>query len=241
MRTSKLTETTNLPTECWIYENRRFVLYSPMTGNLPTVSEAYKKVLDRNGIPYREGKKIAGIQFLEYWNPEFYQETEKTLPVFARSGSKGFAKKYIVTGTIHSEMVPTAETVEKANLFSAKVENLIAEEVRQREMLELALRCEEAIEDDLAVGIELTDQEAKLLNGEVRLKSKNGCILCIPFSGRRRTAYAVLFNATKIKSGSNIILKVPAGTEGIFIGYRGENVKSWAGILKVKYISVVSE
>ena len=167
---SNLRETRILPEECWIFENKQFVLHSP-SKSFPLVSAKYEHVLKRNGIPYKLGKKIGEIQFLEYWNPDYYYETEKTLPLYARSGSRGFSKNYIVTGKTYTEKVPTEETIRAAHNFLQKVESLIEEEERRQKLLDIERRCKDALKDDLAVAIQLEKQEAYILDKEIFFKS----------------------------------------------------------------------
>ena len=111
-----------LPNYCWIRKAQgNYELHAPKDSihSLPKVLKKYKPVLDELGLGYREVTGVAGIQFLEYWNPEHYKKKELCLHEYAWIP---ISKGYYDTRRSHKEMVLDNETYKKAGEIQEKVE-----------------------------------------------------------------------------------------------------------------------
>ncbi len=226
-----------LPEKCWIHREGTYVPQVPNMSSFPRVSVEHECVLRKNGIPYKKVKGRFGIEYLEYWDPEFYEQKEINLPLFAFISCDN---SYCYTGRSYRGMIPTDATYEKAEKMSGKVNKLIEDYEREKKTIEFAQMCKSKLAGNVAVGLELSLNDNIRFGHEGILKLEGEKIQYIFFAGYKNTRYAVIFNLSKIEPESIVTMKVPRGDEGLFIGTRGYYVKRWAIELGVRRINVVS-
>ena len=224
-----------LPNECWIHSNREYIL-NPLK-EFPTVKDEYECVLKKNGIPYKKGRVIFGIQYLEYWNPSLYEEKEITGPLFAFLRTENL---FCYAERNYTGKVPTQETYEKAWEIKATVDKLIKDYIQQKKQIAFAQRCKASLNGEKAVGIEFSNLEASGFEDELDMKFEGEHIKYIRFLRNRHTSCAVIFNMSRIEPDSVLTMKVPKGKEGLFVGVSGFRVKYWSEMLGVRRINVVS-
>lgn len=226
-----------IPEKCWVRNGRTYVLKTPNMPSFPQVSVEYETVLRKNNIPHKKGVNRFGRPCIEYWNPEFYEEKEITLPLFVFISCD---KSYIYSGRNYSGKIPTDETYEKAQKMSWKVNLLIEEYEKENAIIRLAQKCKESLNGNTAVGIELSLNDTMRYGHELTFTFEGDKFWYSVFAGYRDIRYAVIFKLSKIEPETIVTMKVPRGKEGLFIGSRGYYVKRWASQLGVQRINVKS-
>lgn len=246
----------NLP-ECWLYADHT---YTYMDGHnrlsLPIVSGAHTSLLDELNIPYRE--KTNNV--FEMWNPTCFETVEKNLPVYIRQGKEyRYINKH--TGTIVSK-----ETSKQAfELYVSTVKPQIDKAERLEKTKKIADYLSGIMNGAPAYGLKYTDKalladcrdgmdiqvdgknlkiypveillsEEKLAKIRADLKAKNKDISNL--TSNRPTDYIVVFDANKLSVGDVVEMKVPAGTEPIFVGRAGWQVKLWCSVFGLTKINV---
>ncbi len=254
MKTMPMT-TTSLKniTSCWLYQDHRYkyVEKGHIISLLPKVDLRYKPVLDRLGISYR--KDAIGLGY-EIWDPTCYEEESVTLPLFIQiEKSFRMLKKY--TGTI-----VTSDTTKAAfALFEQAVKpeiDAIKEKEKERELIS---SLKTALNGNAACGIDCNRHfDLRTCNKKSMALGGGGAhFMVLPvhtlMTEKKRlelaayyeengmnpdtiqtvldTDYIAIFDMTKLSTGATVDLYVPAGTEAMFVGRGGWQVKEWCDIL----------
>ena len=124
----------------------------------------------------------------------------------------------------HTESFPTEETVEKARKYAEEVVKPLIEENKIKALLK----------GREAVGVKLTMEEGKNFGFIVENVYYHGRF------GFMKTEYTAIFDKKAAEiSSKDITLEVPKGTEGLFIGRGGWQVKHWSKLLGHRRINVV--
>jgi len=227
----KATTVLALP-ECWIDEGNGIMNHlkdSVRSPKLPWIDRKFEYILVELGIPYQ----VVSENEVEYWNPDHYEVTEKTFPVYERT-----AGAYLYTGIIYSDHVPSLHTISEAKKLSEKIEK------KKQEILEIQLKdrfyhqAYRELGEDVAIGYSSSINEEEctfdyLRVFPVRIPSKKT-------DSYYKTEYYAVFNTQKIQPNTlRITLQVPKGTEGLFIGSYHWQVNEWAKKLGVHEIRVV--
>ena len=147
-----------LPSECWIRKGNDIIFYTQkFRRRLPMVEKEYESLLRRNGIPYKEpGKNLSASSsmFLEVWDPDFYEEEDVCLPLYAYVRTDKPPYRYIRN---YTGRVLTEKTCDKARDFYNYVERKVEEFQRMQALAEFAERCKRKMGEEAAVGMQLFD------------------------------------------------------------------------------------
>lgn len=230
----KTTKRDLLP-KCWLHEENSYNLIGKdgrtLCRELPRIPSKYKDILEARGIPYRNvtvpNKHDPSKDYIlcEYWNAELYEEETKQLPLYEK-----VEDEYEYTGTLHSQVLPTFDTVKKAE--ETKKEVLAA--IREQKTA-IYNEAKAALNGAAATVVEYKSRDLNLKQGKNHIK-----LLQAYNSAGSKTGYCGVFDMNQLNADSEVILQVPSSIAGIIIGKQGKNKKRWEEELKVKEIRIDS-
>lgn len=249
--------------QCWVYSNKVYTYTEKgktIDVALPSVDMEYKQVLEDLGIHFRPD---SSGQKLEFWDPECFKEIKLTLPLYLSSDSGyRYIKKYtasVITEEtqaaakkIYDEQVgPEVTRIQKRKErrdFVSGFKCFLNERPAcgvSRYSAELFNRV-----PDSGLDLAMENDHIKVFKVKVLMSEARRARLLdeywdycgvelnpSPNFGRLDTEYLAIFDVTKCKAGFPITIEVPTGTEGIFVGRQGWQVKEWCeklgGVLKI--------
>jgi len=248
--------------QCWLYINQTYIhmdgIQNERRLELPIVSGAHTPILDILKIPYR--KKSDNV--FEMWNPSCFDLIDTRLPLYIQQGNK---YRYIKK---HSGKIASPQTRQLAfELYESTVKPAIDKHRRLEKNKKLFTHFSDIMGDSLACGVKYTDSdlltdcyknmdikmsgkhfrifpvyvllsEEKQAKIRAELEDKGGDPNKIDFY--RATNYIAVFETSQLFIGSTVEMKVPAGTEALFIGRGGWQVKDWGFELGLSKINVKS-
>lgn len=243
---------------CFLYQDRtyKYLENGKVMGTLPTVELEYKEILDELNIPYE--LDATGTNY-EIWDPECYEERTETLPMYISSKNNyRMVKKY--TGTVVS-----SESVKAANSLLSVVQAKIEAFKQEQEQLALISELKKVLNGNTACGVDCSRNSAlstfkgktvEIVHGDTHIMVMPVCLLLsaerqarlraecyeyfIDLSDEdfvRGTNYIAIFDMADLTAGATIDIFVPEGTEPIFVGRKGWQVRKWCeklgGLLKI--------
>lgn len=244
---------------CWLYQDRlyKYVENGRVVPFLPKVDLCYKPILDANNISYR--KDAIGLSY-ELWDPECYSEHALTLPLFIQvDKSFRWIKKY-------TAQVVTPETSKAAfALMNRVVQPEIDKIKKEKQHQELVNALVTALNGRTACGIDCNrhfdlrscnQKEMDVVSGQVHIKILPVNTLMTEKKHQELIAFYVeqgmnpdtiqtvlntdciaIFDMSQMATGTTVELQVPVGTEPMFVGRNGWQVKKWCeelgGLLKI--------
>lgn len=256
-------ETASLSTiaQCWLYRNHTHMLMQKGTpvSLLPSVEAKHKQFLDELAIPNR---LICDGNICEFWNPDCYAEANVSLPLYVQMNNVyRWIKNY--TGTVVSTETSVAAHALYEEMVKPEIERMEKEEQQKKLISDLkkVLAGRPACGIDCNRNSNLTNIRNKELDihlgddhikvfpvhtlvteerkQRMREQYWNYCGVELSTSSRSeiQTDYIAIFDMSQMKVGTSIELQVPVGTEPIFIGRQGWQVKEWCekagGLLKI--------
>lgn len=251
---------------CWVYKDHTYT-YTKKGHEvklLPSVFAEYKPVLEALGVPHRPIN--SGLKY-EFWDSNCYVEKEESFPLYLyNAGQYRYIKNYNAS-IASDEMQAAAFALEKA-VVEPEINRLRKEKEKSDLVFRLksALngrpacgisRYDETILQtipDSGIDLVLEDTHIRVFRvytlmseaRKARLINQywDYCGVEPEFSNercQRVTKYLAVFDMNKCKTGSPITLEVPSGTEGIFIGRQGWQLKEWCnqlgGIPKINVVA----
>lgn len=240
--------------QCWLYEDKQyFYMESCQIGDrLPTIPTKYESILTENGIPFRHFSDST----LEYWDPECYEEIPMTLPVYIPFEGgyrrlKNYTGNVITTDTQEKAIAVQDEIVLPAiRAFEEKQKEEQLRQERQQEQEALVPLLVEALNGRPAIGLTYElynlpywlDEKTNFVHNGKSLMFVPVCTFGIKYGEELyylSDRYAI-FDMKNLPSDGILELPVPAGSEGLFIGRGGWQVKKWCEMLGLKRINVVT-
>ena len=249
--------------QCWVYSNKeyRYKEYGKTVElGLPTVDMEYKPVLESLGIqcrPDSSGQKI------EIWDPECCKETKLTLPLYLSiADGYRYIKKYTASvfsketqaaaNKLYEEQVnPEIMRLQKRKEKFALVSGLKSI-LNGRPACGVSHYSDELLKNvpDSGLDLAIDDDHIKVFWAHVLMSETRKARLLdeywdhcgveletSPNFDKLDTEYLAIFDVTKCPVGSKVTIEVPSGTEGIFVGRQGWQVKDWCeklgGVLKI--------
>ena len=222
----------NLPKECFIHENKQYILKGFFPSELPHVNLKYEGILKANNIPYRKKLNYLNVEICEYWNPTIpLKESVLSLPLFAKVGNG-----YVYCNKQHSTSIISSETIEAAK----ETEKFVKQEIKNYEIIlrevEQYRTAKSLLEGKIATfnfGFPIASFQ---FLGQININMNKDMfrVLFIPNS-----LWFALFDMNKVTPNGYITLQVPKNQVGLVIGKGGSNIKYWAEIIGVKKINVV--
>lgn len=243
---------------CFLYQDRtyKYLENGKVMGTLPTVKLEYKEILDELNIPYE--LDATGTNYV-IWDSECFEERTKTLPMYIGSKSNyRMVKKH--TGTIVS-----SESVKAANSLLSIVQAKIEAFKQEQEQLALISELKKALNGNTACGVDCSRNSAlstfkgrtvEIVHGDTHImvmpvhtlmsesKQANLRATCFIYGidtdnldYTRETNYIAIFDMADLTAGATIDIFVPEGSEPIFVGRKGWQVRKWCeklgGLLKI--------
>lgn len=224
-----------LPT-CWLFVQGKYKLCKfnnpefVQLDDFPKLSRNYKEILDELGIPYEE---VSDCE-IRFWDPNVGKGKDVTLPLYIL-----YNEEYRYTGKEFTGMVPTSAAINAARSLITQIAMFYGEK-QQHDFIQ---RMKNLLRGRTAIGFRPTN------NLEISEEGKNFSngidnLFLLPVmndtaSGRKETGWYAVFDVNKIKlDTSRIILEVPKGHGGKFIGKGAWQVRSWSYKLGVSVIRV---
>jgi hypothetical protein len=250
--------------QCWVYANKVYTYTEygrTVDLSLPTVDMEYQGILEKLGIAH---KLNASGQKFEIWDPECY--TEVMLPPLPLYLSKDYEYRYIKKYTDSVISKESLEAARKIYEEQVKPEIIRFQKRQERCALVLTFKkflngrpaCGVSrYSDELLRQVPDSGLDLALDNNHIRVFKVNvlmsesrkarlldeywdHCGVELETSAdfdKIDTEYLAIFDVTKCEVGSKITIEVPLGTEGIFVGRQGWQVKEWCekmgGLLKI--------
>lgn len=241
--------------ECWLYKNRTYLhmVNGREARSLPHVDLEYAAVLDELKVPYRLS---ADGTYYEIWDPKCFKEENVTLPLYIEnSNSYRMVKKHTAT-IITNDSVTSAHVI-----YDTVVEPVIEKVKKEKEMRKLADILVKTLNGRPACGVKATASSglANYVHTELDVKHGDAHFKVLPvhllrseayqaqaiefmddtsnLDFRRDTNYLAIFDMNRMAIAAKIEMQVPNGTEPIFVGRKGWQVKEWCekvgGLLKI--------
>lgn len=222
--------------ECWLMENQQISYYSPeRKRKLPRTNISFEDILKKLNIPYR----VVGNHACEYWDPKFYIEEEVTLPLYIKCDTTGyrFACREYTDKTISLETYKRAQKIQGTVWRAIKAFSTKKHKEELWKMLKWKLDGKVAaamyynsfIESDII----FNNDHFKVVRVDDIRRDMNQNIF------RYSTDYYMIMDVNKIEMNSEIVLEVPKGKKGVFIGKGGWQVKEWLQRFDLKKIYIV--
>lgn len=257
-----ITRTISSVSQCWLYQDR---IYKYMENGfalsmLPTVGAEYKHILEEFGIPHRAD--ISGLNY-EFWDPDCYKTRQRSLPLYIyTNGEYRYIKNY--TGTVVSNDTRDAAFMLNDDVVKPEIKRL-EEEKKARTMIcliqdllngqpacgvsryanpllqNITKECTDIVLGDehykiFKVHTLMTEERKAFLEGQYWDYCGTELNLS-PESCKLDTDYLAIFNVNECEVGYPLEIQVPVGTEPIFVGRKGWQVKDWCkelgGLLKI--------
>lgn len=223
----------NLPQECFIHENKRYIFKGIIPFELPFVDSKYESILRANNIPYRKRLNHSNTEICEFWNPDVgLNKKEISLPLFAK-----VRDGYVYCNKNHSALILSSEAIEAAE----KTEEFVRQEIANHELFLLRERqyhTSKLLLDGNIANFNFGFPSHSIFGNphEINLdmNGDNFKVLFIPYS-----RYFAIFDMNRIAPNGYITLEVPKNQVGLVIGKNGSNIKYWAEKIGVKKINVV--
>lgn len=230
----KTISSTQLPKQCWIFENRRYSCRDNLR-QLPWISQKYEAILKANNIPYKKdfirfySPDINTVEVCRYWSPEIFEEEELTLPLYAKmpDGSYKYCEKSY-TGKIITDRTFTAANQTK---------DFVEAEVTKYEIIlrdvGFYLYTKEKLAGKYATMCHISDLPYTNIY-DIDMNYDKFKLLRV--GGR-----IAIFDINKIRKDqvNSIHLEVPRHIAGMVIGQSGSNIQAWAREIGVKRIQVI--
>lgn len=230
-----MTATNNFPGQYWIHTNKQFRCHCDGYSELPYVDAKYEELLKLKGISCRIAIRADIGEVCEYWNPELFEETDLTLPLYAimPNGSLHYCQKS------YTGKVTSIETYMAAKKLDSRIHSIILEYKSLLYELQLYHFLKEHLADDSAKMFKRSTL-AGITSYEIEMNNDHFSILPVIACGSISNWVAV-FNMNKIVPNSYIKLEVPEHMVGWVLGKKCENIKAWAKRIGVKKIQIVSK
>lgn len=267
MNTIPMTTLTLAPiSECWLYQDRSYKYVKSgriVTRSLPKVGIEYESLLDDLNIPYR--LDATGTSY-EIWDPACFEERNETFPMYiGTAGNYRMIKKY--TGKLVSSDTVTAAKAIFDKVVKPKIDALEKEkqEIALIEELKKALNGRKACGIDCSINNALQtckNKEMNLVHGNTHIKvmpvrtlmseinkakfisrCEDYLIDTSDLDFTKKTNYIAVFDMADLAVGTIVDIFVPEGSEPIFVGRKGWQVREWCeklgGLLKINVKAAV--
>lgn len=249
--------------QCWVYANKVYTYKEygkTVNVSLPTADMEYKPFIEALGIqcrPTADGQKI------EVLDSKCYKEINLTLPLYLSNDSGyRYIKKYtasVITEEtqaaakrIYEEQVQPEITRLQKRKENQELISGFTKFLNDRPACGVSRYTNDLLKSvpDSGLDVVLDDNHIRVFRVNVLMSEARKARLLdeywdhcgveldtSPNFGKLDTEYLAIFDVTKCPVGSKITIEVPTGTEGIFVGRQGWQVKDWCeklgGVLKI--------